>query len=203
MTQAEEKKNKEFILFYEAKEKPYGVFSNYSLSPITINKKLYDSVEHFYQSSKYENEYSEVIRKASTPNKARILARQELCFQYKWQLELNEIIKLNQAKGITLKSMRPDWEERKDEIMYQGLQAKFTQHPSLKSLLVNTGDKILVENSPRDSYWGWGKNQKGENKLGLLLMKLREEFTNSTTTKRKREEEEEEEEQEKTKSKIL
>ena len=42
--------------------------------------------------------------------------------------------------------------------------------------LLDTKDAELVENSPIDSYWGRGKDWNGENKLGKMLMKLREEI---------------------------
>jgi predicted NAD-dependent protein-ADP-ribosyltransferase YbiA (DUF1768 family) len=35
---------------------------------------------------------------------------------------------------------------------------------------------MLIENSPKDSYWGIGKNKDGQNWLGKFLMKLREEL---------------------------
>ena len=60
--------------------------------------------------------------------------------------------------------------------MYRALIAKFTQHPDLLRLLVETGDRELVEHSPHDSYWGDGPDGKGKNRLGILLMKLRAAF---------------------------
>ena len=47
---------------------------------------------------------------------------------------------------------------------------------SLKELLINTGDAFLIEASPVDSYWGEGKYGTGKNRLGILLMKLRDEL---------------------------
>ena len=40
--------------------------------------------------------------------------------------------------------------------MAQALHAKFTTHKTLMDLLLQTGDAILVENSPYDRYWGNG-----------------------------------------------
>jgi hypothetical protein len=175
---AEAENSSEFVLFYEASEIPYGAFCNYYISPITIAGKQYLTVEHYYQSEKYSNAYSEIIRCASTPNKARVLARQEIRGGYAWRAELNEMIRLNQAKGFTLDTMKADWENGvKDSVMYTGLQAKFRQHPHLAKMLLNTKDKIIVENSPRDWYWGCGKDGKGKNMLGIALMKLRKELT--------------------------
>ena len=71
--------------------------------------------------------------------------------------------------------------------MYEGLKgifliclinkAKFTQHPKLKKVLLDTGDRKIVEHTKRDSYWGDGGDGSGKNMLGILLMKLRSELT--------------------------
>jgi ribA/ribD-fused uncharacterized protein len=56
------------------------------------------------------------------------------------------------------------------------LQAKFTQHPNLRSILLGTGDAELIEHTKNDSYWGDGGNGTGKNRLGQLLMELREQL---------------------------
>ncbi len=61
--------------------------------------------------------------------------------------------------------------------MYDVLKAKFTQHKELKKLLLDTEDKILVEHTENDNYWGDGGDGKGKNKLGKLLMKIRRELS--------------------------
>jgi ribA/ribD-fused uncharacterized protein len=53
---------------------------------------------------------------------------------------------------------------------------KFTQHPELAKLLISTGNLTLVEHTDIDSYWGDGKDGKGKNRLGHLLMQLRAEL---------------------------
>ena len=72
---------------------------------------------------------------------------------------------------------RSDWEEVKEDIMFKALQAKFTQHEKLKRMLVGTKDRQLVERSPHDSYWGDGGDGSGKNRLGALLMRLRDDLT--------------------------
>jgi predicted NAD-dependent protein-ADP-ribosyltransferase YbiA (DUF1768 family) len=42
-----------------------------------------------------------------------------------------------------------------------------------------TGDRELIEDSWRDSYWGWGEDHKGRNWLGKLWMEVREELRDS------------------------
>jgi len=46
----------------------------------------------------------------------------------------------------------------------------------LVQLLVETGDRELIENSPMGYYWGCGLTGAGKNRLGVLLMELREEL---------------------------
>lgn len=57
--------------------------------------------------------------------------------------------------------------------MREALLAKFTQYSDLRDLLLQTGEAKLVENSPYDDYWGTGKDGRGQNRLGVLLMQLR------------------------------
>ena len=64
-------------------------------------------------------------------------------------------------------------EEVKYGIMVKVLQAKFTQHENLKKILLSTGDRKIIENSPSDYTWGCGKSGKGKNWLGLALMEVR------------------------------
>ena len=63
----------------------------------------------------------------------------------------------------------------------------FSQNPELKDYLMKTEDLKLAEASPTDRFWGTGvglgkegttKEQawNGKNKLGELLMSLRDEF---------------------------
>ena len=60
--------------------------------------------------------------------------------------------------------------------MYLICRAKFFQNEDLGQKLMNTGDAVLIEGN----YWGdryWGVcNGEGQNKLGKILMKIREEL---------------------------
>ena len=53
--------------------------------------------------------------------------------------------------------------------MYVALYAKFTQHERLRKLLLETGDRKLVEHTCQDSYWGDGGDGSGQNRLRKLL----------------------------------
>lgn len=79
------------------------------------------------------------------------------------------------------------WNKNRDEIMYQGLKAKFSQNPKIKKELLDTGDKIICEASPYDKIWGVGlsvnnpsvydkSKWKGLNLLGKALMRVRDDY---------------------------
>ena len=74
--------------------------------------------------------------------------------------------------------LRPDWEKVKNGIMEEIVCAKFTQHTDLAEKLLATGDRVLVEgNHWGDTFWGVDtRTGQGENHLGKILMKVREEL---------------------------
>jgi ribA/ribD-fused uncharacterized protein len=82
-------------------------------------------------------------------------------------------------------SLRTDWEEVKDDEMMEGLLLKFEAGTFLASQLVSTGDSKLIEgNYWHDNYWGdcfckKCKDIEGQNKLGRMLMQIREKLRES------------------------
>lgn len=72
--------------------------------------------------------------------------------------------------------IRRDWEEVKDQLMYEICLSKFSQHEHLKEKLLKTGNAELIEgNNWGDTYWGVCQG-RGQNKLGKILMRVREEL---------------------------
>lgn len=67
------------------------------------------------------------------------------------------------------------WNELRMDVMTQCVYYKFTQNTLLSTQLLNTGNKYLIEaNLWNDEFWGFNvKNNKGENNLGKLLMRVR------------------------------
>jgi len=128
--------------------KPYGCFSNFSKHPITVDGKVYATTEHFYQASKMVSEADhESVRLSDTPKSAKNLA---YCLP-----------------------MKDNWEDIKYKVMVDALIYKATQHQDIKEILMNTGDEILEEASPKDAIWGTGKDGKGLNLLGKAWMETR------------------------------
>jgi N-glycosidase YbiA len=139
------------IYFYSKLENPYKPFSNFHMASFTVDGKMYPSVEHYFQAMKFPSDptFQETIRTAKTAAKAKSLGRSRD------------------------HPIRENWDSARVDVMKKGLEAKFTQHPNLKALLLSTGSKRLVEASKDDSFWGMGRTGKGKNKLGELLMDLR------------------------------
>lgn len=69
-----------------------------------------------------------------------------------------------------------DWDEQKVDIMYAICRAKLAQHEYVRNKLLQTKDLPIVEDSPKDDFWGWGPNQDGRNELGKIWMRLRQEL---------------------------
>ena len=79
------------------------------------------------------------------------------------------------------------WDKRKEDIVRNGNFEKFMQNSALRSFLLSTRDKVLVEASPTDRVWGIGlgknnpdaldpKKWRGQNLLGFILMAVRNEM---------------------------
>lgn len=90
-----------------------------------------------------------------------------------------------QAKRLGRKiKLRSDWEIIKGQIMYEVCFAKFTQNEDLKKKLLSTDGHHLIEgNYWHDNTWGNCTCEKcvsiqGQNRLGVILMKIREELKN-------------------------
>ncbi len=76
------------------------------------------------------------------------------------------------------------------QVLCNFIDVSKVQNPSLKNLLLSTGDKILAEACPYDKIWGIGLDAnhpdstdqskwKGDNLLGKILMQIREELSTS------------------------
>ncbi|MFM2381384.1 MAG: hypothetical protein RLZZ76_151 [Candidatus Parcubacteria bacterium] len=64
----------------------------------------------------------------------------------------------------------------KDVLMEMILRAKLVQHADIREVLLATGDRELLKVYDTDYYWGTGADGTGENRMGKLWMKLREEL---------------------------
>jgi ribA/ribD-fused uncharacterized protein len=84
------------------------------------------------------------------------------------------------------------WKANAYDMVVAGNVHKFSQHEPLKEFLFTTGNKVIVEASPRDFIWGIGLGQdrkeaqdphtwRGTNWLGFALMEVRDKLLNQTS----------------------
>ena len=90
--------------------------------------------------------------------------------------------------GRGVKGFNPThWDINKEFLMYEVNLAKYSQFDDYKSVLLSTGEKQLVEVNGKDTIWGIGlyandprildeKQWRGQNLLGKVLMRVREEL---------------------------
>ena len=142
-------------------------FSQWWLSSFEVDKVIYKTAEHWMMAQKAElfkdNEVLEKILQAKSPAEAKKLGR--------------EVKNYNENL----------WLAARYDIVKQGNYHKFSQNPELKTFLLSTKDRVLVEASPVDAIWGIGmagdhkdvldpEKWQGLNLLGLALMEVRDEL---------------------------
>lgn len=138
------------IYFYNVNE-PYGCFSNFSPHGFELGGRYWRTSEHYFQAQKFAGtEHEELIRLKASPMIAARMGRSRS------------------------RPLRPDWEQVKDDVMRAAVLAKFQAHADLRQLLLDTGDEELVERTTGDYYWGCGSKGTGMNRLGRILMEVRE-----------------------------
>jgi ribA/ribD-fused uncharacterized protein len=150
-------KKVEKIYFYGVREE-YGCFSNFAPAPFRLGGRNWRTSEHYFQAQKFAGTpREEEIRQARSPIMAARMGRSRK------------------------HRLRPDWDKVKDAVMRDAVLAKFSQNDRLRAVLLGTGDAVLVEHTERDSYWGDGGDGSGQNRLGQILLSVREELRNAET----------------------
>lgn len=144
-----------------------GVLSNFEKCYIKHKGHLFATTEQAFMWEKAvffnDHESASKILREENPAKAKKLGR--------------EVKNFDDSK----------WSKVCYEIMYLINYEKYFQNTRLKNILLNTGDKILVEANPRDTRWAIGLSAEddrvldesqwqGENLLGKVLMELRKDL---------------------------
>lgn len=143
----------------------FSCFSQWYLAEFEVDGVVYRTAEHYMMAEKArlfgdEDKLSQILV-ASTPAEAKKLGRRVSPF--------------DQGR----------WNEACFDIVVCGSLAKFAADPRLFRVLLGTGDRVLVEASPRDRVWGIGMGRnnplatnpaewRGRNLLGFALMEARE-----------------------------
>ena len=163
--------HKDFVFFWQQKDgvMDKGVFSQWYMSPFTIDGIEYNCCEQYM-----------MAQKAVLFNDEKVL---EEIMKEKRQKRIK-------ALGRKVKNFDEEvWNQNAQKIVFIANMAKFTQSKELNEMIMNTRNRIIVEASPLDGIWGikmaednedaadvskWG----GTNYLGFALMNVRETIKN-------------------------
>lgn len=145
-----------------------GVFSNFTRTPnLQYKGNIFQTTEQAFMWAKAngfrDHETACKILAENNPAKAKILGREVKPFSHIY------------------------WDLNKEFLMYEVNLAKYSQFEDYRKILLATGDKELVEVNGKDTVWGIGlyandprihdpEQWKGQNLLGKVLMKVREEL---------------------------
>jgi len=164
-----QKEKTDFIGFWHEYDE-YGSLSNWYRASFKYAGKQFASVEQFMMYHKLmtfrQYDLADQVMKTDDPAEAKKIGRTHFD---------NFDDKL--------------WTRISSTIVKRGVRAKFVQNPDLMRELLSTGNAVLAECSPYDKVWGIGlapddervydtRKWDGKNKLGRILMTLREEFRN-------------------------
>jgi ribA/ribD-fused uncharacterized protein len=128
----------------------YRWLSNFWPASVEYDGEVYSSVECAYQAAKTLDLEKRKLIQAQTAGMAKKI-----------------------GKGLIV---RKDWNEIKIGVMLALLRQKFLNDPKLGERLLATGDRELIEgNWWGDTFWGVCRGF-GENRLGKLIMSVREEL---------------------------
>lgn len=129
----------------------YDHFSNMAPFEIEIDGVTWPTTEHYYQAMKFDDPaLREEIRSASSPFRAAAIGNDRT------------------------HTIRADWDAQRVDVMERAMNAKFAQHPDLAQMLLATGNKPLSDHTAADGFWGLGRDGRGQNMVGVILMRIRD-----------------------------
>ncbi|MCY0963914.1 NADAR family protein [Parathalassolituus penaei] len=139
--------NKHYVVRDDAND-PLSAYSRFGFE---LDDAEWPTVEHYYQGMKFEKgPIRDAIRIAENAAQA---------------------VKLAKANK---KAVRKDWDDVRKVMMTRAIYIKCRTHPEVAAALLKTGTDKIVENSMYDYYWGCGRDGRGHNTYGVVLMAVRD-----------------------------
>ena len=125
--------------------------SSFAYSPFKLDNAIWPSVEHYFQAMKFTDpEQQAKIRQAKNPRQARKAGRSRL------------------------KKIRVDWKTTKQAFMTRAIYTKCRTYPEIAKQLIDSHPNQIIENSQYDYFWGCGRDRRGQNYYGKILMAVRD-----------------------------
>ncbi len=124
--------------------------SAYSRHGFELDGEVWPSVAHYVEAMKFTDaDLRKAICAAESPNAARQLARRDR------------------------RRIRNDWNSLRETYMTRGVYRKCRTSEDASTALLATGERRIVETSQYDYYWGCGRDTRGLNTYGRVLMQVR------------------------------
>lgn len=157
------------MICFHNPEEENGYLSNWYLSEFTVDGIKFSSMEQYMMYEKallfQDQEAAEKILQTDNVADIKALGRSVQHFDDKI------------------------WIKVREEIVYKGVREKFRQNPELAEKLERTGEEIIAECAVKDRIWGIGLSMedenrlcidkwRGQNLLGRILMRVREDIRN-------------------------
>ena len=137
-----------FLVKRDDIESPLASYSNHA---IELDGYEWPTVEHYYQAMKYgDSAYAAKIRQAATPKEA------------------------NKLGNSWWRRKRKDWKQVKVVVMTRATYIKCRSYPEVAQALLDSGEIEITETSLYDYFWGCGRDQRGVNAYGQMLMDIRD-----------------------------
>ncbi|WP_419812140.1 NADAR family protein [Bacterioplanoides sp.] len=150
----EENLNSHFFSRHDANE----LLGSASPHGFYLDDQDWPSVEHYFQAMQFDNPgFQEKIRHTKTAEDAIKFTKWRF-----WQ-------------------RRKDWKQRRQVLMTRAMYTKCKAHLEVAAALLDSGDQTLVENSMYDYFWGCGRDRRGQNQFGKILMNVREKLQQETS----------------------
>jgi hypothetical protein len=136
---------------YVSRSDDSNPLSSFSRHGFSLDDADWQTVEHYVQGMKFTDpEQRAAIRDTASPAEARQLAERHA------------------------RAVRKDWKKIRQTVMTRGIYIKCLTHPEVANALLMTDPRKIVESSMYDYYWGCGRDGRGHNTYGKVLMAVRE-----------------------------
>lgn len=126
------------------------LLSSHGLRSFELDGQTWPSIEHYFQAMKFDSDtLKQRICLAATADQATKIGS-------RWY-----------------RRPRADWKKIQLVVMTRAVYISAKTHPEVAAAILETGDKKLVENDSYDYFWGCGRDRRGENHYGQVVMNVR------------------------------